>query len=112
MRWFPQNVQIQDQLGPALRLASVAHNRLTGSVPLAWGTLPRRLEYLSAVDNGLTGPLPTDWNLPMLSWLDFGRNQLTGTVTLYKFVGHTVLISVSRYFPQATCQHLWERNHR
>ncbi|GBF99546.1 hypothetical protein Rsub_12352 [Raphidocelis subcapitata] len=65
---------------PQLRAVFMAGNRVSGTIPASWATVPKRLEALDLAGNQLTGPLPDKWALPRLYIMGVRDNQLKGTI--------------------------------
>jgi len=85
----------------ALRMLDLGSNQLTGTLPFfesivnlcfeknnltsvdaRYSTSAPSLKKFKGFHNELSGPLPTNWNLPNLIELDLGYNFLTGTIPI------------------------------
>lgn len=76
-----------------LRMLSLGHNDLTGTLPKSFGNL-KYLLSLRLSSNSLTGPLPSFDDVHYLKEVDLSNNMLTGSISpkfLSNVQGHTPL---------------------
>jgi hypothetical protein len=71
-------IQKDIQEVPELRFAVLSLNHLTGTLPPSWVTVPQNLHTLTLANNDFNGPLPDEWDLPQLAWLDLAGNLFEG----------------------------------
>jgi hypothetical protein len=65
--------------GPVFAL-DLSSNRLTGTLPEAWGNTSSLFEHVNISVNSISGPIPNSWANLMLnsSSFDISRLQLSG----------------------------------
>jgi hypothetical protein len=64
---------------PLLNSIELPYNHFTGTLPSEWGEM-NHLDYIEVHNNTLTGTIPDTWWGDHMTGLNFGNNELSGSI--------------------------------